>query len=206
MNDPHRLSPDELVPHRPFTDPGHLRRDLEILRYMRAALRSVVAAPEAVGAAGQTTIGLREPDGRAQTVTIARRDALLAGVEFWIVGFFGHRREGVDQAPMQAADAALIVEFAEHPGILSYSRLQLESGDWANMVVLAGAEASHHWLSSQRHVYAVRQLAPAYYHTVRLHNAHLAGALASSAEITLVRTRYYDYAGTLPWIAVRDHV
>jgi hypothetical protein len=59
-------------------------------------------------------------------------------------------------------------------------------------------------MGNELHAYAVRQLAPRCYHSVRLHNASLPEGVFGRAGIHLIRTRYYDYAEPLPWIAVRQ--
>jgi hypothetical protein len=203
MTDQTRLDPQELVPGRPFTDPGLIRLDLAALDHMRAALCALLADP-APAPDMQEYLRLGERTGRGHDVTIARRAALLAGGALAVVGFFGHRRRDIDLSPLLEADAALTLEFTRHTGVLSYSRLELEDGNWGNMVLLADEAAGHLWLGSERHAYAVRQLAPRFYHTVRLHNATLPAGVFGSAPIHLVRTRYYDYQAPLPWIAIRD--
>jgi hypothetical protein len=203
MTDQQRLAPFEQVPSRPFTDPSLIRRDLAALDHMRATLRSLLADP-APAADMQEHLRLGERTGRGHDVTIARRAALLAGRDLAVVGFFGHRRRNIDLTPLMEADAALTGEFDKHVGVLSYSRLELDDGNWGNMVLLADEAAGHRWLSSERHAYAVRQLAPRFYHTVRLHNATLLGGVLGPDPFCLVRTRYYDYEAALPWIAVRE--
>jgi hypothetical protein len=205
MNDHTRLDPFEQVPERPFTDPSLIRRDLEALDTMWATLRSLVCDPTPV-ADTQEYLHLSQPSGRGHDVTIARRSALLAGRNLAVVGFFGQRRQNIDLTPLLEADAALTAEFPNHRGVFSYSRLEQEDGNWGNMVVLASQEAAREWLGSERHAFAVRQLAPRFYHTVRLHNVSLLEGVLDSTALRLIRTRYYDYAEALPWIAVREGV
>jgi hypothetical protein len=203
MTDQTRLAPYEHVPGRPFTDPSLIRRDLAALDHMRAALRALLANP-APASDQQEHLRLSERTGRGHDVTIARRAALLAGRDLAVVGFFGQRRRDIDLTPLLEADAALTGEFDQHEGVLSYSRLELDDGNWGNMVLLRDEAAAKLWLVSERHAYAVRHLAPRFYHTVRLHNANLLGGLLGSGPIRLVLTRYYDYEPPLPWIAVRE--
>jgi hypothetical protein len=203
MNDQTRLHPTELAPDRPFTDPALVQRDLAALNHMRATLCSLLADPDAAGDT-QEYLRLGEPSGRGHDVTIARRAALLNGHDFAVVGFFGVRRKDVDLTPLLEADVALTAEFSIHTGVYSYSRLEQEDGNWGNMVVLADQEAARRWLGSERHAYAVRQLAPRFYHSVRLHNVELTGTVQGAVPLRLIRTKYYDYAGTLPWMGVRE--
>jgi hypothetical protein len=203
MSDQTRLHADEQLPDRPFTAPELIRRDLAALDHMRGRLRALLADPDATGDA-QEYLRVDEATGRGHDVTIARRTALLAASELAVVGFFGHRRRDIDLAPLLEADAALTLEFDDHPGVYSYSRLELEDGNWGNMVLLRDEAAGRVWLASERHAYAVRQLAPRYYHTVRLHNATLPDGLFGPSPLRLARTRYYDYQAPLPWIAVRE--
>ena len=205
MSDYVRLSGFECIPGRPFTDPEHSQHDLSALDQMRASLRQLLPVSAAEATGGWEALPAAAPAGRRQAVTIARPATLLNASELTVVGFFGHRRPGVDLAPLQEVDEALRLQFDEYPGVLSYSRLELDSGDWGNLVILSDPTAGHNWQTSELHAYAARQLAPQCYHSVRLHNASLPAGLFGPAGIRLIRTRYFDYAEPLPWIAVREY-
>jgi hypothetical protein len=129
--------------------------------------------------------------------------ALLTLPRLVLVGFFGQRRRDADGAPINHVDGELMVELAEHPGMLSYCTLVLENGDYGNVVLFASEEAKLHWSTSERHSYAVRALAPKYYESVRLHNGWVPGGLLSGNVPVVERTKYLDYRGMLPWRGMR---
>jgi hypothetical protein len=200
-----RLSPTQVVGDRPFADPDQTTADLATLAYMLERLRDAVQSPaNAAAAEPPVTLGLAEPDGNAHSVVLARPEALRQAPDLFVVGFFGFRRPEADPLPIFGVDEELIREFIAHPGVYSYSRLQLREGNWGNMVVLGDPQARYYWMTSELHTYAVRELAPKYYRTVRLHNALLSGGLFGRGDLSVVRTRYYDYQGMLPWFAVRE--
>jgi hypothetical protein len=101
-------------------------------------------------------------------------------------------------------DEELIQEFPGHPGILSYSSLELGDGDWGNLILLDGDEAREHWRVSERHAHAARELAPRHYTDVRLHQGILPGGVRARGEAILRRTKYYDYRDAVTWRAERE--
>ena len=199
-----RLSAAERVPARPFTDPERSREDLTALRVMVAILREHLAASPLPESPRPLVRETREADGRPHRAIICRDAPLRARADLEFVGFFARRRPGLDFSPLTRADDELILEFPAHPGILSYSSLELPDGNWGNLIVLDRPEARDRWREGARHAYAAQELAPRYYSVVRLHHGRLPGGLLSGRDPVLTRTKYYDFGGPMPWRADRD--
>jgi hypothetical protein len=193
-----RLEPDERVPGRAFTDPAHTAADLAALRVMAARLRALLPEP-----GGLRILESREPDGRPHRVVLCAADRLGAGRDLGLVGFFALKRAGLDHAPLTRTDDELIEELPGHPGILSYSSLELPDGNWGNLIVLDPPEAGEHWRTSAKHAWAASELAPRHYTVVRLHNGRFPGGLRAGRDPVVTRTRYHDFRGPTPWRAER---
>jgi hypothetical protein len=88
--------------------------------------------------------------------------------------------------------------------VLSYSSLELDGGDWGNLILLDGDAARQRWRDGERHAYAARELAPRHYTSVRLHQGILTGGVDAGRDPILRRTRYYDYQAAVTWCAERE--
>ncbi|HEY3249146.1 MAG TPA: hypothetical protein VGK88_12770 [bacterium] len=196
-----RLNRAEVAAGHPVTDPVHSAQDLAVIRLMAAALRHALEnlLP------GERPVTLRLPDVEAQPhhVVVTDDQVLRQRRDLAFVGFFAHRRVGLDFGPLEAVDDELILEFPRHPGIISYGSLRLVEGNWANLIMLDPPAARDHWRTSAKHAYAARELAPHYYAVVRLHNGYFPGGLISADAPVIARTAYYDYQGPAPWRAER---
>ncbi len=205
MNDYLVLGQTETVAGRTFAEPEQNTADVAALRHMLARLRHLLSQPEGVPDSPRPLIlNLSESGGRGHRIVLANPERLRTASALALVGFFGCKRPGTDPAPLTAVDDELIDEFPQHPGILSYSSLEGMDGNWSNLVVLDSPEASEHWKTSAKHMVAVRELAPGYYTTIRLHNGRLPDSLLSGVDLILLRTKYYDFQGDRPWRAVRE--
>jgi len=140
-------------------------------------------------------------------------DRLVDGRDLEVVGFFGSRRLasegglGPEADPIDDLDAQLTAEFRDHPGIASYSTIEIHDGFWANLVLHSVPSDAEDWRASGVHKGAVR-MSPTLYRDVRIHNGRLPGGVGSSDGVVLHRTKYWDY-GPVPdaeptWTAVRQ--
>ncbi len=199
------LDPAESVPERPFADPENSERDAGILRGILGRLRQVIRDKSA-WADARTPVVLfpSEPDGRSHRVALARPNLLENSSDLTLVGFFGQKRPGAALSILEGMDQELLRNLLLHPGVLSYSTLQLEGGDFGNMVVMAYPEAIDSWRTNPKHGYAVSILSPRYYASIRLHNFSLPGGLHSGLDPVLLRTKYFDYRNGQTWQAIRD--
>ena len=199
-----RLGPRETAADRGFTDPAHTTGDLAAVGLMLAAIRRAVAAPGLPG--GPRPLVLEPPglEGRAHRAIVCDERRLGAGRDLAWVGFFAVKRRDRDGAPLTVMDDELITEFPAHPGILSYSSLELADGDWGNLILLDGDAARAQWRDGERHAYAARELAPRHYTDVRLHQGVLPGGVRAGREPILRCTKYYDYRAGATWRAERE--
>lgn len=161
----------------------------------------------AEGAGAPRTLFLNEPDGRRHRVVLSRVERLRLSDDLTVVGFFGQRRKAVElrwDEALERADADLILEFPKYPGVLTYSTLQLQDGDFGDLALMTQPASIEHWSESGAHAYAANEVSPRVFHWVRLHTGLLPGGLASAREIVLTQTKYFDYSSAEPWRAIRD--
>jgi len=199
-----QLDSIETVSGRPFTNPEASRYDLTILQYMVETLCRIMMRPEAIPDRPRPYIlFLEEIGGRLHRIALSKPEPLLQPDDLTVVGFCGKKRAGVDRAPVDAVDDDLIQEMPQHLHLLSYSTLQLESGNTVNLVLFDQPAGLAHWAASETHALAV-SMSPGYYTVIRLHNAWLPGGLRSDNKLILLRTKYYDFQDRTPWRAVRE--
>jgi len=199
------LGPTELVQDRLFTNPERNLDDQASLIVMLGRLRQVLSRPEALPDGPRPAVlNLMEPDGRTHRIAISGSEELLAGEQFTIVGFFGEKWPAADLSVLEGVDLELIHHFPLHPGVLSYSTLELQNGDSGNLVVLSRPDIIEDWRTNIKHSYAAEYLAPKYYAHIRLHNYFLPGGLMAGLDPILLRTKYYDYGGGGVWLALRE--
>jgi hypothetical protein len=199
VNQDVRLAPQEMVEGRGFTDPARTADDLAAVRVMLAVVRHVATAS---GDPRPFVVEGREADGRMHRTIVCHGARLRDGRDLGWVGFFAAKRPDVDASPLRVRDDELVREFPAHPGILSYSSLEVGAGNWGNLILLDGDDARDHWRTSARHAHAVRELAPRHYTDVRLHLGVLARGVGAEGEPVLHRTKYYDYRDA--WRAERQ--
>ena len=197
------LAPDETVAARPFTSVQLYERDLAILGYMLEDLRAFLVREDPTRFNAYPSMEW-EVNGLHRRTIISSPSVLhqLDGV--CVVGFFGERHLDRDHSPLEQANAEIVLEFRSFHGILSYSSMELTDGNWANLVLHDIPEAREHWRTSESHARAALELAPLFYRTVRIHNGFLPGGLWGGRSIRVERTKYWDYAKTRIWHAVRE--
>lgn len=199
-----QLNPSETVAGRPFTIPEGSVADIAVLQYMVDTLRRILKQPQAIPDHPRPLVlNLEEVGGRIHRIALAQPEVLYKATELTVVGFCGQKRPNIDREPVDAVDEKLISEFPRHKHLLSYSTLQLESGNSCNLVLFDQPQGLNHWAMSETHTQAVK-LSPAYYAVVRLHNANLPGGLMSNNRLSLTRTKYFDFQDNPPWRAVRE--
>lgn len=198
------LGSSEIVAGRPFTNPEGSAFDLTVLQYMVETVCRILREPQVIPNQPRPfVLCLNEVGGRSHRIALSRPEALLKLDDLTVVGFCGQRRRGVDREPLDAVDEELIAEFPQHDALLSYSTLQLESGDSCNLVLFSQPQGISHWASSDRHALAVH-MAPRCYTVIRLHNAILPGGIRPENKLVLIRTKYFDFQEEPLWQAVRD--
>jgi hypothetical protein len=201
------LSGNEWVQQRPFTHPDHIQADQHTLRHIAGQLHLLLSSPDLNPTAQPPyTILLNHSDDGDwfHRIVLAAPERLRRHRPLTIVGFFGQKQETVDSNIVHKFDRTLIAEIPQHPGLLSYSSMALEQGNYANLVIFSDGAARDHWSTSQAHVQAVQQLSPDFYRTVTIYNGRLSQGINHHQELTVVRVKYYDYQCQPRWQAVRE--
>lgn len=199
------LAANQSIARRPFTSVSLYERDQATLGYMLEDLRALLARL----ATGELTVIPYQSQewlvhGLKRRVIIANSMGLHNRRNVCVVGFFGERHFEQDHAPLEEANAEIVLEFRNFPGILSYSSMELPDGNWANLVLHDIPEVREYWRASERHARAAQELSPKYYRTVRIHNGSLPGGVLSGRSISIERTKYWDYRKPKVWHAVRE--
>lgn len=204
-----RLDAHTLLADRPFTHPDRSRDDLRILLRSVAAIRTALAGAPPPDDNPMAMFNWQSDAGAPCRLYVRRGVALAELPLLWLVGFFGTRRENAGRSHMDRIDDALIEEMAHrHLHIVCYCTALLEDGQFGNLVLSTSDDARLLWNSAPLHAQAVRDDAPPFYRSVRLHNGHFAAGLLDPNGPALTVTKYLDYgesgqAGIPPWRAWR---
>lgn len=209
MSNSYVFHPMEILGERPFTHPRHIAHDLTVLRYMIDQLCLLLVESERYSQqTPPVTLYQVEMNECQHRFVIAQPELLqIPNRPLTVVGFFGQKRQRISGSLlplMEAMDVALREEFPQHPDLLSYSTLELPSGDSGNLVLFARDEAISQWGHGQAHLKAVYELSPSYYDSVRLYNGRLPLGLLVSDLLHLSRIKYYDYTEVPLWRGVRE--
>lgn len=198
------LKPLQIVQDRPFTDVSLNADDLYAMRHMAERLFDFLNGPEDVAEGPRPLhVSLAAPNGEHVRVILNHTEKLQDTTDLYIVGFFGQVRPNADRTAIDGVDVTLLGEFGAYPAVLGYCTTRLRDGNFGNLVILSAEGVREHWRESTHHQYAVAELAPAYYASVRLHNGLMRGGLKAQPEIELKRTKYFDYANG-PWCGLRE--
>lgn len=194
---------DDRIAHKPFTHPEYSKVEGRILRYMLQRLCQII---EQSSQTDQTLTmkEMSEQDGRYHRIIVIKAAELAKHSNFSVVGFFGQRCFDADFSDAEARDKLLFDEMAAHPGLFSYSTIELTNGDYGNCVVFKDEASKHAWGRSQVHDSAVKELSPRFYHSIRLYSASLDVPLVEAHKLRLERVRYFDYTENPVWTAVRN--
>ena len=145
----------------------------------------------------------QEVDGVTHRVAVPHWPALRRHRRPVAVGFFGQLRPDVDPEPIHEVEAGLIDQLDDVPGVLAYHDRFGNGRDYSRLVLLRSERAKVRWRNNRLHSRAVR-LSQHHYVSVRLHNGMLPGGLRGNNDLTLIRTKYYDFHNGDLWRAVRE--
>lgn len=183
---------------RPFTHPGLASRDCEILIGLLRDVHRSRTAPAQV----------ESPVRGRDRLVITRSGRQHQGGPLSIVGFFGERNPaGSDPVAdaVEQVNARMVAGFDEFPILLAYvSRLLDDGFNYANLVVLSGADGIEAWRDLPEHVEAVTDLAPNFYNTVRIYNGSLPTGLGQAEDLMLNVVKFWDYRKRRVWMATRE--
>lgn len=207
--EPVRLEPiplalDESPADHPCADIWLYQADLALLNYLLQDLRALVRQASAgdVELAPFQTITWNV-HGLARRTVVCDPASLLAEADVRMVGFLGHRRSTEEAKIVDATELAVIGEFRNYPGILSYSSIELIDHQWANLVVHADTTDPERWRRCPVHIRAAETLAPRVYHSVRIHNGRIHRGPIGTGTVVIDCTKYFDYDTTPMWHAIR---
>ena len=199
------LANNESVDGRSFTSPHLYRSDARAMSYMLHDLKCLIDA-EKLPIQAHASVGW-ETNGLSRRTMVCDYANLTSPHEsLCFVGFFGERHLDRSSDALEEANAELVLEFKDYPGILSYSSMELYDGNWANLVIHDVPDTKEYWRASTRHAEAATQLSPQYYRTVRIHNGEILGGLSGGGELQIQSTKYWDYGAPEVWHATRDLV
>lgn len=204
------LDATEHDPRYPCSDPSLYEPDEQLLAYMLQDLRALMRRLHAGAIDLQPYESLTwSVHGLERRTVICDPLGLAKHGDVHIVGFFGERRgDPVTQARINRLERALLTEFRSHPGVLSYSSIELVDDYWANLVVHRANDDREHWRNGAVHREAAEDASPQHYRSVRIHHGVLAEGVCWSNSIRLLRTKYWDYGetpvGGAVWTASRE--
>ena len=199
------LGPGDIASDHPFAHPDYIASDVNSLRYMVDQLCLFLELPHLYTHLPRPIIVHRPSADRwTYRVIVTQIEPLLAPTELTFVGFLGQRRSDANLALGDEFDEILVGEIPEHTGLLSYSTMALDGGNYANLVIFTSEAVRDHWSTSQAHAQAVQQLSPNYYLTVTIYNGRLPEGIHQHHDLTLLRAKYYDYQCSPRWQAVRE--
>lgn len=203
------LDARSVLDERPFTHPERTVDDLRALNLALSRLRAALLSGLLQGDGPMQQWHFDDEQGLHQRVIVRSGHNLRTLPQMFLVGFFGQRRESADVAHMSGVDDQMVEEMGRHhEKIVAYYTAQLPNGQFGNLVLSVADGARDEWNQGPRHAHAVRELAPAYYRSIRLHNGLLEGSLLCHKGPMLTVTKYYDFGesgapGVRPWRALR---
>lgn len=172
----------------------HVKLDLHVLRYMahRVHLRLHNLAPTAPLPSMEY---IDEQRKRIHRMVIYQQQEYLLQASLLFVGFVSGVQPQVSQAiaqEIQRVDRIFMDELAGNAGLLSYSSLELNPGNWYNLVLLNDLPAKTYFKESSTHRYAAYDLAMHYYAWIRLHNGIVPNSLEGKLML-LQSTKFYTF-------------
>ncbi|MGI9607247.1 MAG: hypothetical protein ACR2P0_14015 [Acidimicrobiales bacterium] len=200
-----QLGPTESPEGHAFASVDNYTGDLALMNYqlqdVRSLIRSVVANDQPIA---PHKLFEWEVHGLQRRTVICDPGRIVTPLDFHIVGFFGDRRAGVDLSRLEFYEHRLIEDLRDHPGIVSYSSMELVHNYWANLVVHSALDDRERWNHGENHRNAVDELSHIVYRSVRIHRAQLVGGVVGPNTVLIEFTSYWDYEATPTWKAVRD--
>ena len=193
-----------LQPPVSFTCPSLISTDQQCMMHMLKSVQDYVIEQQITEAAAPHVFKVDDSCNRFHRLVVTGPQKLRELEQITAVAFFGEVRPNSDAAEaVHRVDDELIGDFGKFTGLLSYSTVELPSGNWANMALFVDPQARDEWARNERHTRAIKELAARHYRSIRLQNSTLVGPLAT-ARIEIERTKYYSYNDQLVWRAVRE--
>lgn len=205
FQDSRLLHEQDVLDYRTYTGVNKSKLDLIVLRYMARSVHLRLLREEAA-AKMPSLYYSEERRGRMHRIVIYDSQELQVQRNLAFVGFVSRKQQSLSAAIVEdihEVDRKLVAGLVGTPGMLSYSSLELRTGNWYNLVLLSDPTAKRHIRDSETHKYAANQLAPRYYEWIRLHNGIMPGGIAR-CELVLQKTKRYTFQMTTSCPIVRE--
>jgi hypothetical protein len=202
------LGPDEVLADKPFTNAENTEREVDVMRVMLEEERELAQAWAREGDAAPLEVVMTDPDaeGRRHLLVVPNVRSLVEAEEFSAVGFFGKPREDVDHGVLFGLEDELVGRMGRYGevGLLSYYDVELVApkGTYGNLILFATPDVPEEWYRDEIHSKAV-SLSSGHYHQIRLHKGSVHGSILGGCQITVERTKYFDFSGDDTWFGLR---
>jgi hypothetical protein len=202
------LGPDDVLEEKPFTHADNTEREVDVMRIMLEEERNLANSWAQAGDDAPAEVVLKDPDaeGRRHLLVVPSVQALVNAKEFSAVGFFGKPRDDVDHDVLFALEEELVERMGRYGdvGLLSYYDVELVApkGTYGNLILFSTPDVPAEWHQDEIHNRAVN-LSPGHYHQVRLHKGSVSGSMLEGCQITIERTKYFDFTGDEVWFGLR---
>jgi hypothetical protein len=202
------LGPDDVLDERPFTNAENTEREVDVMRIMLEEERGLAQGWAKAGEDAPADVVIKDPDaeGRRHLLVVPNVQALVSAREFSAVGFFGKPRDDVDHEVLFTLEDELVERMSRYGevGLLSYYDVELVApkGTYGNLILFSTPDVPAEWYQDEIHSRAVK-LSPGHYHQVRLHKGSVSGSMLGGCQITIERTKYFDFTGDEIWHGLR---
>ncbi len=189
-----RLHGQDVLDYHIYTDVNKGRLDLIVLRYMARSVHLTLLKEVATPTMPSLTY-FEERRGRTHRIAIYDLQELQVQRNLAFVGFVSRKQQPLLDSIVEdiyEVDKKLVAELVGTPGMLSYSSLELRTGNWYNLVLFNDPVTKRHIKDSATHRYAAYQLAPRYYEWIRLHSGIMPGGIAR-CDLVLQKTKHYTF-------------
>jgi hypothetical protein len=203
------LGPDDVFEEKPFTNADNTEREVDVMQFMLEEERQLAQAWAKEGDAAPEEVVMTEPDaeGRRHLLVIPRVRNLVQAAEFTAVGFFGKPRDDVDHDVLFGLEDELVERMGRYGdvGLLSYYDVELiaPKGTYGNLILFSTPDVPEEWYRDEIHSKAVK-LSSGHYHQIRFHMGSVHGSILGGCQITVDRTKYFDFTGDDTWFGLRN--
>jgi hypothetical protein len=199
------LGPDDVLAEKPFTDAANTRREVDVMREMLAYERDR-AREWAESDPGPHVLRDHDDEGRRHLIVVPDTGRLVESENLTAVGFFSRPRDDVDHDVLFSLEDELVGRMDHYgtAGLLSYYDVELVKGQYGNLILFSTPDVPREWYRDEVHRRAV-EVSPGHYHHVRLHKGSIRGRLLDGGDITVERTKYFDFdTGNGTWFGLRE--
>jgi hypothetical protein len=172
-----------------------VRSDLLILRHMARRMHTHLLGLTKACPYPVISYAEEQRNRTHRMVVYHPQEAEMLTRKLTFIGFIGGLQGHVSPTTIQEIhrmDNILLAELAHHPGLISYSSLELHQGRWYNLVLLNNEQAKHYFHHNSTHSYAAQLVATYYYAWIRLHTGVMPVGLVGN-DMRPLSTKYYRF-------------